>query len=347
MSLSFFFQTLSRQVREYRESLKFANKSCEHLELRLEESETEVKELKLKNVKREATIQLKIRIIDDLQSLLEKFESDNLQLQEDLKYSQNCSTKTETSATSPSQLERSLSYDERGQPGRSNTKELQEVIDDLNSKLSDVQYQKNRIKQNSEAITSENKKLREMLSKAESDVIELQAHVKFMEEVSNEKSEPATPIPPQSPGRRSFLSSSSNPGNMCPHCNGSLFDASSYMYDDTCSFSLSIKAGDGGCDTIFTELQNELNTLQTRFDKVLQDCTCSASIPYKGIMLDTPPPCGEVSNKQNDKIVKEISFETNDKFHKTSLKDLFEEVYASLKQSSSVADQLLVKRKVT
>ena len=323
--------------------MKSANKSCEHLELRLEESETELKELRIRNTKQTATVQMKTRIIDDLQSLLETLESDNLQLKENLKSTSQHSS-TNVTPTSPSHLERSSSYRECGQRS-STTKELLEIIDDLTSKLSDTQYQRSRIKQTAESISSENKKLREMLLKAESEVIELQTQMKFMDEVNNDKSEPATPIPPQSPGRRSFSNSfMSNPGsNMCLHCNGETNNDDSFS-----SSMLSVMKNDNmaaGSDTLFTELQNELDTLQIRFDKLQQDCTCSASIPYKGIVLDTPPPCGEDTKDQNDKVQKETTFETDNKLRESSLKDLFDEVYASLMKSSCVADQLLAKQK--
>lgn len=314
------------------------------MELRLEESETELKQLKIQKTKQEAALQIKARTIEDLQSLLETLESDNLQLQEDLKSSTRTSTPDKDDTTTSStgrNFERSQSYAECSQMSPS-AKELQEVVEDLTKRLSDLQFQKTRMKQSTETVSSENRKLKELLMKAESEAIDLQAQVKFLEELNSEKSEPATPIPPQSPGRRALLMSSmSNPGNMCPHCSGNFFETS---FENSLS-PAGLKMENGGIitgsDTLFSELENELNTLQIRFDRLLQDCTCSASVPYKDLMLDTPPPCGEGPKESITKATLFCDSELREK----SLKDLFEEVYASLKQTSVVADQLLIKKK--
>lgn len=322
-------------MKGYHESLKFANKSCEHLEQKLEESESELRELKLTNVKQEATLQVKMKIIEDLQSSLESLESENLQLQENLKLTSPNFSKdqdgNDVTIDSLSKLERSQSYAESGETSRK-SKEMQELLDDLTKTLNDTKYQKNKMKQNADMISSENKKLKELLMKAETEVIELEAQVRVLEEASCERSQPATPIPtPLSPGRRAPLQSSmSNPGNICPHCNGSLFET---IFEDSL-VSGSPTGNNNSTDTLFTEFQNESNALQLKFNKLVQDCTCSASIPYKEVMLDTPPPFIETP-PTNEPATEEPS----------SLKDLFEEVYLSLKKTSVVADQLMSTRK--
>ena len=312
------------------------------MEQRLEESESEIKQLKLANQKKEATLHVKARTIEDLQSLLENLESNNMQLQEDLKTSiRNSPTDLKDGLSSPVRTERSHSCVDTMQS--ESEKELHDLVEDLTKQLSDLRYQKSKAKSSYETITSENRKLRELLGKAESEVVDLQIQVKFLEDLNNDGSEPATPIPPTSPGRRSALSSLSHAGGSCPHCNGSLLD---YSYEN--SFSLNrIKSEPFiGSDTLFTELQNELNTVQISFDKLLQNCTCPASIPYKDlildtpILLDTPPPCGD--NVKEQSTVKRLS--NHGRCHDLTMKDLFDEVYASLKQSSIVADQLLTRK---
>lgn len=286
---------------------------------------------------------MKARTIRDLQSLLENLESNNMQLQEDLKTSiRNSPTDLKDGLSSPVRMERSHSCVDSTQ--RESEKELHDLVEDLTKQLSDLRYQKSKAKSNYETITTENRKLRELLSKSESEVVDLQIQVKFLEDLNNDRSEPATPIPPPSPGRRSVLSSLSHPGGSCPHCSGSLLD---YSYEN--SFSLNRIKSESfiGSDTLFTELQNELNTVQVSFDKLLQNCTCPASIPYKDLfldtplLLDTPPPCGD--NVKEQSTVNTLS--ANGRFHNSTMKELFEEVYASLKQSSIVADQLLTRRK--
>ena len=316
----------------------------------MEDSESDNRDLKLKFTKQEVTLAVKEKVIEDLQLALESLESENMELRDTAKLqlrNQKHSPHEINSATptSPQQMERSHSY--AGFDRLDNSSELDDLVIDLQKKLSDSQYQRSKFKQSADTLLSENKKLNELLMKTETEVIDLQARVKLLEDQASERSEPVTPIPPQSPGRKPFLISSfSNPGNLCPHCSVNLADTSfdstiplSVMGTKDCDFS-----GNESNTTLFTELQNEFGVLQNKFEKLLQECSCSASVPYKDLAKDAVTTGRESSNNE-PKTKNPSTTSTDSKFQDTSLKDLFEEVYATLKQTTFVADKLLEKRK--
>lgn len=79
--------------------------------------------------------------------------------------------------------------------------------------------------------------------------------------------------------------------------------------------------------TLFGEIQKDYGTLQDKFDSLVACCQCDCSIPYKG-------------NRGREK-------DTNETVQRdSSLRDLFQEVYATLKQTTIVADRLINRHKV-
>lgn len=313
--------------------MKFSNRSCENLELKLEEYDAENRDLKLALTKKDVTIQVKNKIIDDLQKRVEMVEVEITKLQNELK--------------STNDIDETSSVMKREHPGNKDSPtaglsmvELQKQVDDLNFKLQNATYQKSRVQQTLDTVMSENSKLTEVLEKTETEVLELQSRVKILEEGGFfEKSEAVTPlssIPPQSPTRYA------SPGTPMHSFS---FHSNHVVVDDTLispnSRLLQNSSGSGGL-TLFAELQAEYNSLQNKFDDLVSNCQCKASFPYKEFQAKEGPSSAAKYSSDETKARESTSGIAPD----SSLKSLFQEVYATLKQTTLVADKLIERRKI-
>ena len=313
--------------------MKFSNRSCENLELKLEEYDAENRDLKLALTKKDVTIQVKNKIVDDLQKRVEMLEVEITKLQNELK--------------STNDIDGTSSVTKQEHPGNKDSPtaslsmlELQKQVDDLNFKLQNATYQKSRVQQTLDTVMSENSKLTEVLEKTETEVLELQSRVKILEEGGFfEKSEAVTPlssIPPQSPTRYA------SPGTPMHSFS---FHSNHVVVDDTLispnSRLLQNSSGSGGL-TLFAELQAEYNSLQNKFDDLVSNCQCKASFPYKEFQAKEGPSSAAKYSSDETKARESTSGIAPD----SSLKSLFQEVYATLKQTTLVADKLIERRKI-
>ena len=315
--------------------MKFSNRSCENLELKLEEFDAENRDLKLALSKKVVTIQVKNKVIDDLQKRVEVLDAEITKLQNELKFANDID---DTSSI----MKQEQSGNKDSQTTSFSMLELQEQLDDLNFKLQNATYQKSKVQQTLDTVMSENSKLTDVLEKTEMEVLELQSHVKILEEgVLLEKSEAATPlssIPPQSPTR--YASPGTPMYSFSLHSNhvvvdDTLISANSRLFQNS--------SGSGGL-TLFAELQAEYNSLQNKFDDLVSNCRCKASSPYN-----------EFQAKEGSSLAPKYSSDET-KVHEStissgivpdsSLKSLFQEVYATLKQTTLVADKLIERRKL-
>ena len=313
--------------------MKFSNRSCENLELKLEEYDAENRDLKLTLTKKDVTIQVKNKIIDDLQKRVEMLEVEITKLHNELK--------------STNDIDGTSSVTKQEHPGNKDSLtaslsmlELQKQVDDLNFKLQNATYQKSRVQQTLDTVMSENSKLTEVLEKTETEVLELQSRVKILEEGGFlEKSEAATPlssIPPQSPTR--YASPGTPMHSFSFHSNhvvvdDTLISANSRLFQNS--------SGSGGL-TLFAELQAEYNSMQNKFDDLVSNCQCKASSPYKEFQVKEGSSSAAKYSSDETKARESTSGIAPD----SSLKSLFQEVYATLKQTTLVADKLIERRKI-
>lgn len=297
-----------------KDALKLANSSCESLELKLEEIDKENKELKLKLAKKEMMVEVKTKIIDDLQARLEVVEREFAEYKEEM--TKKMKANNNSSPSLPDAPTKQMSYDET--KTTIETSELKDLVDELSFKLQNATYQKTKAQQNLDRATSENSKLVELVEKNEAEILELQNRIKLLEE--GLPSEPATPsasLPPHSPFRH-YMSPTH-------HASGNDFtDVDSIALKQITDHQMMSSPLSLNGLTFFSELQSEFSILQNKFDVLLSNCSCGASAQFK----DKPPPGKDLSKKE------------------PSLKDLFQEVYATLKQTTIVADKLIERRKV-
>ena len=300
-----------------------ANKSCARVELRLEEVEMHNKELEARLNKKDVTLQLKGRIVDDLQAKLEALKLENSSLQEALSKSRlkNGEIRTHSRSLSGAGLKSTCSGD------RQPSTELNEMVDELTTKLQNITYQKNKLELQLATLHTENSKLVEIVSKQETEIGDLQNHIKFLEEVvAGGCSQPTTPhllVSPKGTPSHSLLVQATDPTLL--HSIGG---------ESSLDMSLSernSKAPHGV--TLFSELQTEFNTLQSNFENIIRNCSCPASSAYKTKetnIEETDTPLSSQAQKV--------------KWSSSQMKGLFDEVYATLKQTTVVADQLIEKR---
>lgn len=257
--------------------------------------------------------------MNDLQKRLEALEQENCTLQETFSKSQLKNDEVRKHLRSSSAVGLSTN---NGGGGRLSVTELSEMVDELTTKLQNITYQKNKLELQSVSLLSENAKLLEIVSKQEMEIGDLQIQLRYLEEVvsGGVVSQPTTPRLPTSPrGTPSHLGSELYPTIGDATLGG---DCSSRGPPPT------------GPVTLFSELQTEFGTLQSNFDNVTRNCTCLANSTYKPkeivSSIDTPTDTPTAYPKVN--------------WSNSRMKGLFDEVYATLKQTTVVADQLLEKR---
>ena len=90
----------------------------------------------------------------------------------------------------------------------------------------------------------------------------------------------------------------------------------------------------------FSELDSQYSDLQERYDQLVQQCTCSAGLAHRSQMkLAAAESGGDVLSS----LVTQP--EPNSAPEGTPFKDLFEEVFATLKQTAAVADKLVQRKR--
>lgn len=300
-------QTLSRRLSELKDSLKFSNRSCEQLELKIEELERNNNRLQ--------------KLCDIQQTLLAQ-KTENLQhLQEDhaqLTYSHE-QLKAETAVRSDNSIADQKLSPSSSKPCSgdkflnttecSDTNELQRMLAELTAKVQTSTSQNQKLQRELEDVLNENQSLLKALEQADSEVAELQMKLRQFEETSTE-------FIALSPKSVPFTDDLSSPTSPLLH-----------------KHLKSPKRSTGEHDlSIFSELDSQYSSLLRHYEDMVKECTCSASLAHKKWLS---------SNVENLNAGLQDNGETID----TPLKELFDEVFATLKQTTLVADQLIERKK--
>ena len=303
-----------------KDALRQANSSCESLEQKLEETERENRELRTVNLRHQMTIDLKLKIISDLQDRLEGLERElgDIKTEKPKDVPDGASKHSTTSNTTSSSSGRSVYHkDLTGLNQDELLKEHYEIVEDLSIKLQNINYQKNRTQQLLDDLKTENARLGELLDKTELENIDLRSRVSSLEDrlLNNSSSEPATPsLPPQSPPKH-FLTK--------------------YSAEESPSFSR--------VTTLQSELLDDYQAMKEKYYSLLSTCRCGSS-RYK-----TGEGGGDGEGENCDDSISDSSVSKiggDAKGMDPSLKELFQEVYATLKATTVVADRLIERRKL-
>ena len=299
-------QTLNRRLSELKDSLQFSNRSCEQLEQKTEELERNNKRLQ--------------KLCDIQQTLLVQ-KSENLQhLQEDhaqLKYSHEQlkakiavrENRSDNSITDQKLSSKSCSGDRFQNTSEcSDINELQHTLAKLTAEVQNSTFQKQKLQRELEDVLNENQSLLKALEQADSEVAELQMKLRNFEENSME-----------------FVALSPKAGHLIPLTDDLSSPTSQLSHKHLKSPKRS--TSEQGL-SLFSELDSQYSSLQRHYEDMVKECTCSASLIHK----------------------KRLSFNTenvqdNGETIDTPLKELFDEVFATLKQTTLVADKLIERNK--
>ena len=341
-----------RQLTEAKDSLQFSNKTCEQLESRAEEIEKANTSLTKLCESQQTQLEQKTAALQDLEEKLESVQREVQQMKE------HSECQTACRSCSNGNLGRKKTGSRCGETSDDTVdsptatrgeEELRKTVEELTERLQTTSYQRKKYEKGLREVLSENQSLSRQLERAESDLGELQARLRAYEEAMEQQSlERSCSSPLVHSGQYHHLSVSSTPTyNSAFQYTSSLPSPGGGTGDDAGSqHSLKTsRATDSLLGTsLFSELDSQYSDLQEHYDELVQQCTCSAGLAHRNRMkqaasemggadglspLVTPPPRVDASSSGQP------------------FKDLFEELFATLKQTAAVADKLVQRKKVS
>ena len=338
MTVEYFFpQTLSRQLNESRESLQFSNRSCEQLEVKVEELERTNHELQKICDNKQNEIEKRTARIQDLGNKLQTFELEYRTFRDshiDLKQngeSDHAMVKVARKRSSESNSCETFRGDVPVLPTPAETADLQNTIDTLTLNLKNASYQRQRVEGELKQAMAENQALSKNLDKAEAEINELHKSLKSCEEVFDKQSlENSLRVPVPGVSTPTLISGShdhycfTSPGNDGV---GSMQSTQRPPKLNECELGASL----------FSELDTQYTVLQQQYKELLHDCTCSASLSHKHRHRES------FEQEETDCATTHSQSVQLDK----PFKQLFDEMFATLKQTAQVADRLIERRSYT
>lgn len=309
---------------ESKDSLQFSNKSCEQLEQKIEELEAANKGLQRLCDSRKILTEQKDATIQDLEQKLEALR------EECSKTKEHCSEQSPAKAMPSGAVDESprtmrsvsfsgvLSY---SSPQRAEVKELQDTVEELTLKLQNASYQKKKLEAELKEVLADNQVLGKTLEKTEAEVAELQAKVRLFEDIFEAQNLERSITSP-----RSRDLATSTPTADLLHSPGTE-DSPALLPLKSPKVSLTMESLQGM--SLFSEIDNQYSVVQKQYEDLLQRCTCSASLAHKNRY--------HVSAEKEDNM-------GGERKQDRPFKELFDEVFATLKQTTQVADRLIERR---
>ncbi len=323
---------------ESRDSLHFLNRTCEQLEAKVEELEATNEGLCKMCEDRQVAIEQKNAVAWELKEKLESLEEENKLLREELNRVKQSPDRTEISTTeaihkgpTEGQRARRLCPEDHHRQQEVLLKrmaELQQELDQVSQKLQNSHYQRQKLQKELGDVLEENQLLCRELEKVEQESMELQAKLTLQEEASERQNSLESSLSSSTSIRRHRTLSS--------HSNGfhDRFLLPSPAPEDQRSHKTPLDLTGTLGVSLFSELDTQYTTLHRQYSELLQDCTCSASLAHKrGYQVAVT----EVDGSHTQ--YKRQTSQTDRPF-----KELFDEVFATLKQTAQVADRLIERR---
>lgn len=216
------------------------------------------------------------------------------------------------------------------QPSVQEMTELRGNVDSLTLKLQNTSYQKQKLESELRQVLSENQALGRNLERAELEIAELQARLRVHEEASErQRFECYSPTPQKTPV--------STPGHTSSYQRLCISPSAD---ESPSRFQRSPKANESGLGaSLFSELDTQYTDLQLQYEDLLQQCTCSASLSHANTH------CGMVETSEAEGVP--ALSKGNSSPLETPFKVLFDEMFATLKQTAQVADRLIERKKNT
>ena len=296
-----------------KDSLKFANRSCEQLEQKTEELECNNKQLqKLCDIQR-ALLAEKMENLHDLQEDHAQLKYSHEQLKAKIEIGENRRDNSMTDHKLSPSNSKSCSGDVCQKKSEcSDTNVLQCLLAELTAEVQTSTFQRQKLQRELEDVLNENRSLLKAVEQADSEVAELQTKLRYFEDISTE----LTALSPKA---------------------GHLFHVTDDLPNQTLPLShkhlKSPKQSTSEHDlSLFSELDSQYSSLQQHYEDMVKECTCSASLIHKKWLP---------SNAENLNTNTQDHGETID----SPLKEMFDEVFSTLKQTALVADKLIERNK--
>jgi DNA repair exonuclease SbcCD ATPase subunit len=214
--------------------------------------------------------------------------------------------------------------------------DLVKAVEELTEKLRTANYQRGKYEKGLQEVVAENQTLSRSLERVEADAGELQARLRAYEDAMEKQSLERSYSSPM-PHSGQHLSVSSTPTSTV------MFQYTSGLPSPSGEESNrpSARTADSLLGTsLFSELDSQYSDLQERYDQLVQQCTCSAGLAHRNQMkLSAADGSGDVLHSLAP------SDEASSVSPVAPFKDLFEEVFATLKQTAAVADKLAQRKK--
>ena len=264
--------------------------------------------------------------IQELEQKLEALQEEYSKIKEQCQSSEQSlakDTSSETIVESP-RTTRSVSFSgmlSYSLPQRAEVKELQDTVAELTLKLHNATYQKKKLEAELKEVLADNHALGRTLEKAEAEVAELQAKVKLFDDISEGQSLERSITSP-----RSRDLAISTPTSDSFHSPG-MEDNPALLPLKSPKATLAMEGLQGM--SLFSEIDNQYGVVQKQYEDLLQRCTCSASLAHK--------------NRYHVSAEKEDNMEGGRRQDRP-FKELFDEVFATLRQTAQVADRLIERR---
>ena len=318
-------QTLSRQLAESKDSLQFSNKSCEQLESRAEEMEKMNTSLRKMCLTQQTQLEQKTATLQDLEEKLDYVQKEYRQTKEcydSLELCRSCSRSTRRGG-------RSLSEDAVDHPIPSQREvELLQTVDELTEELRTANYHKQKYEKGLQEVLTENQTLVRNLEKTEADMSELQARLRAYEEVIEKQTLERSCSSPMF----QHLSVSST-----PTCSTVFQYAGSEDTSNPSSLKHSRTTDSLLGTSLFSELDSQYSDLRQHYEQLVQQCTCSAGLVHRNQLKLA------AADSSADSLVTLPGVSSASSG--APFKDLFEEVFSTLKQTAAVADKLMQRKK--
>ena len=338
-------QTLLRQLAEAKDSLQFSNKLCEQLETRAEEAEKSNTSLTKLCDSQQSQLEQKTAAVQDLE---EKIDSVQRECQRLTESSQTlCKSRGEGKSTrkKAASFNGALSDDAVDHPTVSDgTEELRKNVGELTGRLKTANYQREKYEKGLREVLVENQSLSRQLERAESDLGELGTRLRAFEEAMERQSlERSCSSPLVQSGQHHFSVSSTPTSSGVFQYSGSVSSPCVGGGEETGGQRLlkTSRTTDSLLGTsLFSELDSQYSDLQEHYDQLVQQCTCSAGLAHRNRMKLAAGSANGLTSLVTANPGADSSSAAGQPF-----KDLFEEVFATLKQTAAMADKLVQRKK--
>lgn len=291
--------------------MQFSNTSCEQLEQKIEELEHNNKRLqKLCSIQQSLLAQKNTALVDLQKDFTQlKCQHEQLLLVKAPIEETNISHEVEQMLQSKN-MKSEVENEHLHTNDNSDITNLQSSLAELAQNVQKVTLQKQKVESQLEEIMNEHQSLVKALERADDEIVDLQTKL------------------------RSYEENLSSPKSSCPFSDTPQFSPcdNPFALDKSCKSPKNSGSNQDAGLSLFCELDVQYSTLQQRYYELVEQCTCSASLFHKKWLPSEKPSV----NLQEHSMVTDTPF-----------KELFEEVFATLKQTTLVADKLIERNNST